>query len=804
MKSWGLRKKLLFLFLSCGITPTIGLGIYSNWQSEQAIKKEAYSKLEGMGQIKKDAILNTMDNYKAQMITFSRNVMVQDAMRDFRESYLAFLEEKEITTDQVSSYREKLKDFYGSSFNESYKSLHKKDASIDGVVDKLSPLAVTFQHKFLAENSKSYEEKAMVDSVDDSSYSDLHKLWHPALREYKEQFGISDIFLVDHVSGNIVYSVNKRIDFGTNFKTGPFSGHPLSKEIFEGDKLKSVDDFVFIDYDKYLPGRDMPESFMASPIFEEGEMTGVLVFGISHDKISSVMLERSGMGETGESFIIGQDGHLRSSTYRGSKDHNVVNSYISGDVQSMKKEYELAKSGKSFKGEIVNYINDEVLNVTVPLDVYGQHWVLISEISKEEAFASLATLKKAIWFIVLLGVAVTVVIALFVTNMLNSNILGVVRKLTSNVEILGGKSKNIYENSTQLASGAQQQGSALQETVACIDEISAMVQSNADSAQSSTQASKTCMDTATAGKETVDRMIHSMEDISKSNKDIQQQISQSNVEIGKIVQVISEIGEKTKVINDIAFQTKLLSFNASVEAARAGEQGKGFAVVAEEVGSLATMSSDSAGEINEMLADSIQRVKSIVESTNTKVTALVDNGTKEVDKGKKIAEDCGVALEDILSQVTKVNDLVTDISMASSEQASGISEVSKAIGELDVLSQQTAAIAGQSDQMSKDILEQSEGLTEITKDMTILVHGGKGAKISVAPVEKKVKAEKKVVKEVRKDNVVELKPAAAKPVAPKEVVEKVAVGSDISGPADSKPSELSDVPESNDPRFEDL
>ncbi|MBC7465543.1 MAG: hypothetical protein H7256_06080, partial [Bdellovibrio sp.] len=192
-------------------------------------------------------------------------------------------------------------------------------------------------------------------------------------------------------------------------------------------------------------------------------------------------------------------------------------------------------------------------------------------------------------------------------------------------------SMQIASASEELSQATTEQAASLEETSASTEEMSSMVDKNSENAKNAAVVSSQSQVSAEKGKQVVEQMIRSMDDINQSNTKIMDQINHSNAEIETIVRVIQEIGTKTKVINDIVFQTKLLSFNASVEAARAGENGKGFAVVAEEVGKLAEMSGSAAKEITSLLDGSIQKVEGIVRDTKTKVEALVADGRSKVE-----------------------------------------------------------------------------------------------------------------------------------------------------------------------------
>lgn len=235
--------------------------------------------------------------------------------------------------------------------------------------------------------------------------------------------------------------------------------------------------------------------------------------------------------------------------------------------------------------------------------------------------------------------------------------------------------------------------------------------------------SKKSADSAQLGKQSVEEMITAIEDIHHSNQNMMTSVEQSNANIEEIIKVIHEISNKTKVINEIVFQTKLLSFNASVEAARAGEQGKGFSVVAEEIGSLATMSGNAAQEISAMLTESTTKVEKIVNTTKSEVGALMVEGKKKVEMGIAVARRCNDVLDDIVGHVHEVDTMVSDITIASEEQSKGITEISKAMGQLDQATQMNADSSRQMAFSAEELSGQSRKLNSLVEDLKYTVEG---------------------------------------------------------------------------------
>jgi aerotaxis receptor len=160
--------------------------------------------------------------------------------------------------------------------------------------------------------------------------------------------------------------------------------------------------------------------------------------------------------------------------------------------------------------------------------------------------------------------------------------------------------------------------------------------------------------------------------------------------MNEITDSSKKIADIIGVIDGIAFQTNILALNAAVEAARAGEQGRGFAVVAGEVRSLAQRSADAAREIKSLIGASVAKVES----------------------GARIVDDAGRTMEDIVSQVKRVSDLIAEISASTQDQSKGIGQVGDAVGHLDQITQQNAALVEQSAAASESLKQQAARLAE--------------------------------------------------------------------------------------------
>lgn len=335
---------------------------------------------------------------------------------------------------------------------------------------------------------------------------------------------------------------------------------------------------------------------------------------------------------------------------------------------------------------------------------------------------SISSTSMLVLFIVLGGV-LGILFAAFVINGPIQSILKVMSVLNQTGLHVASAASEISSSSQDLSQSTTEQASALEETAASLEQITSMISKSSENAKASAESSNDSHKKAGEGRSSVDQMLSSMDDIRNSNDAILTQINEGNQQMSEIVKVIQDIKSKTLIINEIVFQTKLLSFNASVEAARAGEHGKGFSVVAEEVGNLAQMSGNAAKEITDMLEASVSKVEGIVNQTQSKVDALIHNGKEKVEAGIEVAKQCSIVLEEIVHNVSKVSNLSQDIAQASKEQAQGVSEVNKAMGQLDTVTHKNASASEQAAKTAENLTMQATTLKNSIDELMLIMMG---------------------------------------------------------------------------------
>ena len=186
----------------------------------------------------------------------------------------------------------------------------------------------------MSDNAHPLGEKHRLDDPgDNTGYAGIHAEIHPIIRSYLESFGYYDIFLVDPDTGDIIYSVYKELDFATSLLDGPYANSNLG-EVFRKARELKPGGIAFTDFEQYRPSYDAPASFIAAPIFDGSDRIGVLIFQMPLDRITQVMSVRGGLGESGESYLVGPDHLMRSDAYHD-ENRSVTNSFRNPDMGAL-------------------------------------------------------------------------------------------------------------------------------------------------------------------------------------------------------------------------------------------------------------------------------------------------------------------------------------------------------------------------------------------------------------------------------------------------------------------------------------
>jgi len=267
---------------------------------------------------------------------------------------------------------------------------------------------------------------------------------------------------------------------------------------------------------------------------------------------------------------------------------------------------------------------------------------------------------------------------------MNESLSKIVGEVRFGTETIASASSMIASGNQDLSSRTELQASSLQQTAASMFDLTNAVRKNADNAHQANQLAVSASEVAVKGGIVVGQVIDTMSSINDSSR--------------KIVDIIG-------VIDGIAFQTNILALNAAVEAARAGEQGRGFAVVATEVRSLAQRSAGAAKEIKSLIGDSVDKVET----------------------GSKLVRQAGITMDEVVASVARVTEIMGQITAASKQQSDDILQVNQAIGQMDEVTQQNAALVEEATASAESMQDQA---VKLARTVSVFKLSGKNASVA--------------------------------------------------------------------------
>ncbi len=432
-----------------------------------------------------------------------------------------------------------------------------------------------------------------------------------------------------------------------------------------------------------------PEIRISAPVYLMNELEGVLVINADWRLVWDI-LSKTVFGRTGYPYILNETGVLISHPSYTLKDNNNLTEARYGELADLVKDRML--DGETGTGQY-EFEGTQAFAAFTPLTLGDNRYVIAARTPVSEFMEMVGAVQSAIsgevkglsWKVtgtVLLLVLIGVVIAILVSRKITGILYRIMMGLSRGSQEVTAASTQVSSASQSLAQGASEQASGLEETSASLEEMAAMTKQNAGHANQANSLMGETRKALQAGMQAMERMT---EEIGR--------IQKSSVETAKII----------KTIDEIAFQTNLLALNAAVEAARAGEAGKGFAVVAEEVRNLARRSADAAKSTSE----------------------LIEGSKKNAESGVTVTAELAGKMKNTAENAEKAAQLISEISVASREQAQGIEQVNIATGEMDKVVQQNAAAAEESASASEELSSQAQEMNAIVAELSALI-GGSG------------------------------------------------------------------------------
>ncbi len=360
LKDIKMKPKLIGLFLAVGLVPLIIVGWYSSKLASDSLMEKSAAQLEAVRGIKKAQIEKFFEERKSDM-----GVLVE-TVGTLRKDAVDKLE-------AVGTIKKKqIQDYF------------------DGVLTDIKTLSKTEDIIAMYRKLKQYHDDMGFKTndpydVSTASYKKIYDENSHYLNSYVKEYGYYDMFLICAPHGHIMFTSAKEADLGTNLAHGPYKNSNLANL---WRKVVETKDVVLEDFRPYAPSNNEPCSFVGAPIHDnDGKMLGLVALQLPLDAINSIMQERTGMGETGEVYMVGSDKLMRSDSFLDPANHSVKASFANPDKGSVDTEAAReALSGKDGAKVIMDYNGNPVLSAYAPLEIKGLDWAILAEIDVAEAF----------------------------------------------------------------------------------------------------------------------------------------------------------------------------------------------------------------------------------------------------------------------------------------------------------------------------------------------------------------------------------------------------------------------------------
>jgi PAS domain S-box-containing protein len=436
-----LKQKIMIGATLLAVVPVIiaslAIELVATNSSYKALQKVEMERLIAVRDVTKQGIENYLGSIRDQVLTFSKDIMIVDAMSAFRHGFRNYQDQGSVA--DIAKRRKQLGSYYHEEFNRRFQQ--RNPGITTGTSDWLARLdteSVLLQYQYIRANLHPLGEKDKLSEIGGSSaYSYTHALYHPVIRDYLKKFYYYDIFLVDSETGDIVYSVFKELDYTTSLMDGSFANTGIGEVFSKANQANSPDFVALSDFSPYAPSYQDPAAFIASPIYKNEEKIGVLIFQMPINRINSIMThdrrwnEAGLAGSSGETYLVGADSTMRSMSRMLIEDRKayfgaIRNAGVPSDVIELMRSKDTsiglqpvsstgskaALAGRTGFDIITDYRNVSVLSAYAPIKFEGLNWAIMSEIDESEAFAAADALKKEILILSAGIVGVLIILAI--------------------------------------------------------------------------------------------------------------------------------------------------------------------------------------------------------------------------------------------------------------------------------------------------------------------------------------------------------------------------------------------------------